>query len=131
MPSGSVGKQFIKELTRLFDAYSQRRSALESVALEAIRVACILLLQNPHTTSKCRDHVIALNRRMKAWQEGDIDELLREGRTMQHHLGHTKRKLDLDGEDEDGHTARVFSNLVFEGKIHSALRTDSLSSTRW
>ena len=59
---------------------------------------------------------------MKAWQEGDIDELLREGRTMQHHLGHTKRKLDLDGEDEDGHTARVFSNLVFEGKIHSALR---------
>ena len=74
VPSGSVGKQFVKELTRLFDAYSQR-SALESVALEAIGVACILLLPKPHTTSKCQDHVSALNRRMKAWQEGDIDEL--------------------------------------------------------
>ena len=59
---------------------------MESVAFEAIMVACILLLQKPHPASKSRDHVAALERRLKAWKDADIDGLMREGTTMQNHL---------------------------------------------
>ena len=117
VPSGKVGKSFIKELTSLFTAYAQG-SALESIALEAAMTACAVLLQKPHPASKSRDHVKALERRLRAWQEGDIDGLMREGRTIQHHLPTIHRTKD----DEPGQDSRTFSRLVFEGKIHSALR---------
>ena len=47
VPSGSVGKDFIRELTSLFTAYAQG-SAMESIALTAAMVICVLLLQKPH-----------------------------------------------------------------------------------
>jgi len=63
VPSGATGKEFVKELTRLFNAYAQA-SALESVALEAIMVASCLLLQKPYALSKTKDHTAALKRRL-------------------------------------------------------------------
>ena len=116
VPSGRVGKQFIRELTSLFNAYASG-SALETSALEAAMTACAVLLQKPHASSKSRDHVQALERRLRAWQEGDIDGLMRECRTIQLHL--PKRRYE-DG--EPGQDSRIFSRLVFEGKIKSALR---------
>ena len=62
VPSGSAGKEFVDELTRLFNAYAQA-SALESVAFKLVMVGCTLLLQKPHMKSKTRDHVNALERR--------------------------------------------------------------------
>lgn len=117
-PSGNVGKRFVRELSALFNAHAQA-SAMEGVALEAIMVACALLLQKPHHSSKCRDHVAVLDRRLRAWQAGDIDGLLKEGRTIQKHLVPARRRPD---EDPTANDVRVFSRLVFEGKIHSALR---------
>ncbi len=114
VPSGNVGKQFIRELTSLFAAYGQG-SAMESVALEAAMVACTLLLQKPHPASKSRDHVKALERRLRAWREGDLDGLMREGRTLQTQLRSSNR---LSQE----HQTRTFSKLVFEGKIRAAIR---------
>ena len=122
VPSGKVGKDFVRELTALFTAYSQA-AALESVALDSVMVVCTLLLQKPHVGSKCRDHVEVLDRRLKLWREGNLDELLREGRTIQHHLTHRRTRSELsNGDDNNGYTARTFANLVFQGKIHSALR---------
>ena len=69
LPSGKVGKEFIRVLTSLFTAYSQG-SALESVALEAVMVACVLLLQKPHSKSKSKDHVRTLERHLRAWHGG-------------------------------------------------------------
>ena len=117
-PSGKVGKDFVRELTSLFTAYAQG-SALESVALTAIMVACATLLQKPHPSSKCKDHVRALERRLSAWRNGDIDGLMREGRTIQTHL-RSHRFHTTQGEDE--HNARVFSRLMLQGKTHAALR---------
>ena len=117
-PSGKVGKDFVRELTSLFTAYAQG-SALESVALTAIMVACATLLQKPHPSSKCKDHVRALECRLSAWRNGDIDGLMREGRTMQTHL-RSLRFHTAQGEDE--HNARVFSRLMLKGKTHAALR---------
>ena len=116
VPSGKIGKQFVRELTTLFRAFAPA-SAMESIALESIMVASTLLLQKPHFTSKCSDHITALERRLKAWKEGDIDGLLREGRAIQSRLVFQRYKSD-----HASWTARNFAKLVFEGKIHSALR---------
>ena len=43
VPRGSIGKQFVSELARLFRAVGEG-SALESIALKAMLVACTLLL---------------------------------------------------------------------------------------
>lgn len=120
VPSGSVGKDFVKELTKLFNAYAQA-SALESVALEAISVACCVLLQRPHASSKSKDHISALQRRLVAWREGDIDGLMREGRAIQKQL-HARKLNNLSDDEQEAHNARIFAKLIFEGKIHSALR---------
>ena len=118
VPSGKTGKMFVRELTALFHGYAQA-SAKESVALEAIMVACSLLLQKPFPGSKCRDHVSALERRLKAWQDGDIDNLAREGRTIQSRL---KNHHYRQSEDANGPNARRFAKLVLEGKMHAAIR---------
>ena len=115
VPYGKVGRAFVRELTNLFLAFSQE-SALERIAIQAAMVACTLLLQKPHFTSKCKDHTKTLERRLKAWQDGDIDGLMREGRTLQHHLPLIRRSKDEEGR------SRIFAKLVMEGKIHSAVR---------
>ena len=84
-PSGNAGKRFVAELARLFRAYAEG-TALEAIALKAAMVIPTLLLQKPHAASKARDHAICLHRRLQLWLEGDINNLIIEGRTIQHHL---------------------------------------------
>ena len=55
VPYGKSGKQFVAEIARLIRAYAER-SCLESIAVSAVNVACVLLLQCPHPHSKPRDH---------------------------------------------------------------------------
>ena len=119
LPTGNAGKEFVRELTRLFNAYTQR-SALESVALDAIMVACVVLLQKPHGNSKCRDHVAVLERRLRAWNAGDIEGLLYEGRTIQRSLSANRSAQFAHKQEEK--LARTFAQLVFTGKIRAAIR---------
>ena len=81
-------------------------------------VICVLLLQKPHPASKSRDHVTALERRLQAWRNGDLDGLMKEGRTIQHQLCPFRQREQESQENN----SRIFSKLVFEGKLHSALR---------
>ena len=69
VPSGSAGKAFVTELAHLYQAYTDG-SSLESVALKACTVAPILLLQKPSRTSKSKDHVNHLQRRLDLWDKG-------------------------------------------------------------
>lgn len=50
IPTGKAGKEFVRELSRLFRGYAEA-SALESIALKAASVLCILLLQKPSQSS--------------------------------------------------------------------------------
>ena len=84
-PSGKTGKEFTFELAKLFRAYGEG-SALESIALKASMVIPALLLQKPHPTSKSRENVACLQRRIQLWQKGDINNLIIEGRTIQQRL---------------------------------------------
>ena len=114
IPFGKGGKDFVKELSMLYLAY-RSTSALEFVALRAAIVLPILLLQKPSRTSKTKQHIALLESRLGLWSNGDLDELVREGRAMQQRLpknGPTTANSSL---------ARSFSNLMFMGKSKAAL----------
>lgn len=58
-------------------------SALESIALKAVMIMPVLLLQCPHAKSKESDHAKHLTRDLLLWNKDDIDGLISEGRTLQ------------------------------------------------
>lgn len=115
VPSGSAGKSFVLELARLFQAYADS-SSLECIAMKAITIAQVLLLQKPSRSSKSKDHAAHLQRRLKLWHEGDIPSLLEEGRCIQKYLRHGMKQPDSEK------IARTFRDLMMKGSVHSALR---------
>ena len=116
VPYGKVGSAFVSELARLFGAFSAA-SALESVALKAATVLPILLLQKPSRTSKSKEHISCLQRRLVTWLEGDLQELLSEGRAIQSRL----RNANPSRKHDDA-IARTFAKLMSRGKTKAALR---------
>ena len=82
VPSGSSGKRFVAELSRLYEAFATE-SALECVALTAAMTLPALMLQKPHAKSKVQEHIACLQRRLSLWEKGEIAELLKEGRAIQ------------------------------------------------
>ena len=115
VPYGKAGKSFVSELARLFKAFATS-SALESIALKAATLLPVLLLQKPSHKSKAKDHITCLERRLDTWQEGDLQELLREGRAIQQRIP----KASQSSNDEK--VSRSFANLMFQGKTKAALR---------
>ena len=115
IPQGKAGKSFINELARQFLAFATG-SALESVALKATTVLPLLVLQKSHRNSKAKDHIACLERRMKLWEEGNIEELVREGRAIQSRIP----KHRPQGSEQQ--LARSFPKLMFQGKTHAALQ---------
>ncbi len=115
LPQGSAGKAFTKELARLFRAFATG-SALESVSLKAATVLPSLLLQKPRQKSKQQEHIACLEQRFKLWEDGDISELLSEGRTIQSRLPKHRTHQEKD------QLSRSFANLMFQGKTHAALQ---------
>ena len=54
-----------------------------------------LLLQKPSRKSKSRNHLVALERRFKLWNEGNIYELLDESKEIQERLLSTNTPMNL------------------------------------
>ena len=120
VPTGKDGREFVSEVARLYQAFGSA-SALESVALKATIVLPILLLQKPSKVSKTKNHVKCLERRLQHWVIGDLEELTREGRTIQQRLPKGRTA------GADSNLARTFSNLMFKGKCKAALGLLSVS----
>ena len=97
IPSGKNGKAFVFEIARLFRSFAEE-SALERIASKAAMILPHLLLQKSCHTSKAKDHSELLGRRLYAWEQGDIDCLMREGRVLQ-------RSLDTKHLQNDDRTA--------------------------
>ena len=53
---------------------------------------------------------------MKLWEEGNINELVREGRAIQSRLPKHQSQL------QQQQLARSFARLMFEGKVQAALQ---------
>ena len=115
VPRGSAGKAFVSELTKLFCSVGEG-SALESIALKAVSVVCILVLQKPSRNSKERDHIRHLESCLKLWKDGDLDELVREGRVIQSRLKHKPSAK------QETQVTRSFTKLMFEGNTRAALQ---------
>ena len=125
IPSGACGKQFVVELTRLFNAFALEND-LESIALKAAMALPSLMLQKPHVKSKTKEHISCLQRRLSLWEKGDISNLLREGRALQKLLASSQspRRVSTD----NSQIARRFSKMMVEGRIRAALKILSDSS---
>ena len=124
IPSGKAGKDYVKEQARFFSAYADG-TPLEQVALKATMIMPLLLLQKPHPTSKTKEHVRCLERRLRIWSSGNIEELVREGKIIQQHLPQGRSKLTNDNEK----VARTFASLMMRGKLRAALRLVSDQGT--
>ena len=118
IPSDKAGNAYVKETAHLIRAYVEE-SALEAVALKAVMIMPHLLLQKSHHTSKTKDHVTQLHRRLKIWAEGDINQLLHEGHTIQKQLPSRHTIKNLKAEEQ---TARTFAKMMTEGRVKAALR---------
>ena len=117
IPHSNAGKRFVRELNRLFRAYEES-SALERIALASTAIMPILLLQNPSSSSKPKDHSQHLERRIHLWEKGDINNLVIEGRAIQTHF--PKNRVATKRRQES--TARKFADHMFHGDVSGATK---------
>ena len=94
---------------------------MESITLRAATVLPILLLQKPHARSKTKDHVACLQRRLTLWKAGNIDALLREGRTIQSQFKITSPLIGMHDQQQD-QTTRLFTKYMKHGNVKTAIR---------
>lgn len=114
LPTSKIGKTFIQELSKWLDHFNQG-TKYRCIALKIFIILPALLLQKPSLKSKSAEHNELLKKRFELWEQRDITKLLKEGKIIQRRLTQSKMKEDAD-------TARKFSNLMFEGKVTSAIR---------
>ena len=114
VPFGKAGREFVGELSKLYHAFASA-SALESIALKAATVFPILLLQKPRRASKAKEHAACLERRLRSWNEGNLNDLIQEGRAIQ------RRIPKLSSSKQTANIARSFADLMFAGKCKAAL----------
>ena len=113
LPTGKAGKVFIKELTKWLELFNNN-SEFRSIALQVYHTLPALLLQKPTRNSKAKDHLRKLEERLTLWNEGRIEDLIREGTTIQNQLTAGKPRSAED-------TAKVFARLMLQGKVNAAL----------
>ena len=65
MPSGTVGKKYLEEKTACLWKLWIQNSSLKTVAIKAMHIMPVLLLQKPSKNSKSKDHLVSLERRLK------------------------------------------------------------------
>ncbi len=106
-------------MARLYNAFATG-SALESIVMAAVIILPSLLLQKPARSSKNKDHIRCIERRFPLWRNGQIDELLAEGRTLQNRLSKLPTNTNRNYETKDP-DARFFANKMFQGKVKQAL----------
>ena len=117
---GKAGKQFIFQLTKLYRALAEG-SALEGIALKASKVLTVLTLQNTYRNLKAKVNSRFLERRLNSWKNGQVDELLAEGRSIQKrnfHGGFSPAPSKLDSPM----LARSFAKHMFQGRCGAAIR---------
>ena len=114
--SGSTGKSFIEEMTRHVSIWTFR-SKQDIIAMKALMVFPILMLQKTSFTSKSKDNVRTLKRRLNQWKDGQIEKLLVESKTIQERLFKDSAK----NQSSDSETT-LFAQFMEDGKVNKALK---------
>ena len=106
-------KNYIEEITRLLKLWIQD-SPFETDALKAIHLMSTLLLQIPSKNSK--NHLISLERRLKLWEEGNISNLLHEGKAIQERIKISEKDMSIEK------ISLKFKNLMRKGNVNGAFK---------
>ena len=115
LPSGSTGKRFIEEMTRLINSWTFRSE--QDTAMKALMVLPTLLLQKTSFTSKFKDNVETLKRRLNQRKDGQIEKLLVEGKTIQE-----MQFKDSAKNQSSDRKATLFARFMEDGKVSKTLK---------
>ena len=96
---------------------------LRKIALKAVHVMPALVLHKPSKSSKSKDHHAALERRLKLWDEGKIEELLYKGQTIQEKLKSPDSSMAI------AKISMKFRILMSKGNVNGALKV--LTHAKW
>ena len=122
LPSGKGGKMFITELTKWLETFNVKGHHY-NIAIKVFMILSAILLQKPTKNSKAKEHSQKLEERRQLWRDGKLLELLIEERQIQKKLHTSKHQNNQDD-------ARIFSNLIMQGKVNAALKMLAKSETR-
>ena len=113
LPSGAVGRRFIKMLTTEMAGIKARKWNSERMI-----VFTIVMLQRERDVIKRRDIIKRITKRMDLWEAKKhstlINDTLRSNLTLQ-----KPRKKSTEPAD---HTEKVFARLLLQGKLRQAVR---------
>ena len=115
LPSRNDRKSVVDELTQIFSAFAAF-STLESIALKATVILHQLLLQKRSRTSKNRDYVTCIERRMLLWIARELINLLLEGKMIQACLSKAHSR-----KNSRSSAATSFAENVYQGWMKKGL----------
>ena len=88
----------------------------KSILVKAVHAMTALLLQKPSQSSKAKYHLQRLKRRIKLWNESNIEGLLYEDMTIQQRLRSDKEGMTI------AKISLKFKNLMSKGNVDGALK---------
>ena len=113
IPSGNATKKMIREMTFLIREYT-RESHLSTSALKTLAILPHLLCQRTHEKSRTGEDRKALERRMKKWEMGEVQSLVKEAETLQKRV---KKNIGKKKEDDKPPEARrAAEGTKFDGE---------------
>ena len=115
LPKGITASKFVLELSQLFNIFPSG-SRGGDIALMSVMLLPSLVLQRPYKRSKPKDHIACLEHRLPLWGTADgVHQLIKEGKSIQHHLPHTRHDPR-----RDGYTTK-FADIMTRGKVKDAI----------
>ena len=93
------------------------KSDLETIALKTLIIMPGLLLQKIYLNSKSKENFEKLKRRLSLWKNGQLDQLMFEGKTIQDRLQNNNRATTNTNKE-----ALSFTRLIEAGKVNKATK---------
>ena len=126
VPAGGAGNKFVAELARLVRVFVESNGE-DSDALYSFFILPALVLQRVSEKSRSKEDAANLARRMELWDSGNLNDLMDECRSLQHHLEKSPfcPKVRVSENLDDAiatDEARRFGQLVSQGKVQEAIR---------
>ena len=120
VPYGKIGRRFIHELARFYQAFADA-TVFESIAMKICVILPHLLLQKPHQKSRAKEHNNQLSRRLSLWENGQLEDLVNEGRCIQQRISLNTREVSVNRN-------KLFDQLMSHGRTNAALKLLSSSN---
>ena len=120
VPYGKIGRRFIHELARFYQAFADA-TVFESIAMKICVILPHLLLQKPHQKSRAKEHNNHLSRRLSLWENGQLEDLVNEGRCIQQRISLNTREVSVNRN-------KLFDQLMSHGRTNAALKLLSSSN---